>query len=168
MEHIPVNVANDEGAFHRARLGHSAGSGCSKRRDAARKADFHVLCAWYVLAMVLIVCPSCGRHAFASEAQCPHCGLRGRPTLLALSLALGLAAVGCTNPADHVVGVYGPAPVDPSAREAVQTPSPLASGSAAASGSASTQAPSSSELPSTSNSPSQVYGPPPRDPNQRK
>jgi hypothetical protein len=123
--------------------------------------------------MVLVLCPSCGRHAFGSEVACPHCGLAGRPTLLGLVTAVGLALAGCGGSTDTpssapstsaapststtasgpataevapaLVTVYGPAPVRPESRQ------PQPSGSTA-------PAPP----------PVDVYGPPPRDPNQRK
>lgn len=124
-------------------------------------------------ASMLVVCPSCGRHAFEHETACPHCGQRGKPTLLALTMALGFVAVACSGPADvygpppvdtkarttdTVVAVYGPPPVKPSTRvESSAEPSAVPSGT-----------PSASEKPKVVDPPVDVYGPPPRDPNQRK
>ena len=105
---------------------------------------------------MLIVCPSCGRHAFQNETSCPHCGQKGRPTLLALAATLGFVAACASNttgptPDDPIIAVYGPPPIDPSARTE-PAPEP-------------TTTPSTTP---TAQPPVDVYGPPPRDPNQRK
>lgn len=142
--------------------------------------------------MSLVVCPSCGCHAFGAEVACPHCGLRGRPNLLALTAVFSLAAA-CSAPNDvygpppidpaarvsasavesntaptpnpnEMVAVYGPPPVDPTARE-LPVPSAAPSASASAAPSASVSA-APSALP-TAKPPVKVYGPPPRDPKQR-
>lgn len=132
---------------------------------------------------MLVVCPSCGRHAFEHETSCPHCGQKGRPTLLALTMALGFVATACSGPTDvygpppvdpdarattsvttstaapndTVVAVYGPPPVDPNTRLPSAMPSGAPSASAAP-----------TDKPKVVDPPVDVYGPPPRDPNQRK
>lgn len=138
--------------------------------------------------MSLVVCPGCSRHAFAHELACPHCGVKGKPTLVALVAALGLVAA-CSSPesSERVVGVYGPAPVDPSARAvassaAVKAPPPpevQVYGPAPVDPSARLPEPAPSQSASSAPPdpppsarpkppPAKVYGPPPRDPKQRQ
>ena len=106
---------------------------------------------------MLVVCPACGRHAFQHETSCPHCGQKGRPTLLALAATLGFVAAcaGGPSPDNRHDPVYGPAPIDPSAR-IVPTPEPTTEPSAAPA------------EPKLVQPPIAVYGPPPQDPDQRK
>lgn len=137
--------------------------------------------------MVLVVCPGCSRHAFAHEAACPHCGVKGSPTLLGLVAALGVVAA-CSSHEPEIVGVYGPAPVDsqarsvPSASVTVKVaPSPEVDVYGPPPVEPSARLPEPTPTPSASAAPSDkpatakpkpppvdVYGPPPRDPNQRR
>ncbi len=110
--------------------------------------------------MDLVVCPGCSRHAFADEAACPYCGVQGKPTLLALLVALGLTVTACSS--SEVVAVYGPAPVESTARTVEPSQSAQSTSTAAATGTA------TSTGTATATPPVDVYGPPPRDPNQRR
>ena len=137
--------------------------------------------------MSLVVCPGCSRHAFAHELACPHCGVKGKPTLVALVAALGLvAACSSSESSELVVSVYGPAPVDSEARTVASSatvkvapppevdvygpapvdpsarlPEPAPSQSA-------TSAPPGTLPTAKPKPPVKVYGPPPRDPKQRE
>lgn len=80
--------------------------------------------------------------------------------MLALLVALGLTVTACSTP--EVVAVYGPPPIESTARAVDPTAS--AQPTAAPTN---TAAPTSTGT-ATATPPVDVYGPPPRDPNQRR
>jgi hypothetical protein len=105
----------------------------------------------------LVPCPQCKRHVFAAETTCPHCGKSaGAATIAALAVSAGLALAAC-EPTPEPLAVYGPPPVNPSARQEAPTAQPTTSASA-----------SPSTAPQQPTAPVAVYGPAPVRPEDRQ